>query len=431
MRRIWAMILVFALCLSFAACGKEAEDPNAGLYICTTAEMMGMEMPISEIYSGENKLELQSGGKGSLTLEDDTFKVKWNLEGTELTVTIDGEDSVGTLKKGVIKMDFMNMGLVLTFVKEGAEANEADGGSLAGSLKDKLGDQEAAPEEADVAEKPAPESSELGLYYGTTYAYNDQVFNMTEIYNSLCSIELQDGGKAVFILGEETMDSTWKLDGETFVLTNAYVDSPGTLQDGVITIDFMGMGMVMTFVKDGEAAAEAPAETPAEKPAETPAETPATPKKSTEKAPKEPVKTDSKSESCRIDEFYSGTEVSVNLTIPGSMWHVDCPSRTMYVYNVESLDVAHSASPRIQFELQGTQEQVDTYMKDATEYKELDSRVIGGVEMAGRTYKLWGMVWTEYCGELPNGLWMTVKISKVSLDAGSEGSNILDSVTFA
>jgi hypothetical protein len=112
------------------------------------------------------------------------------------------------------------------------------------------------------------------------------------------------------------------------------------------------------------------------------------------------------------------------------MWVVNPQVNTLYVYNVESLDVAHSASPRIQFEVKENMEMVDSYVKDMTELVELDSRRIGGIDMKGRTYKLWGMQWIEYYGELPDGLWMTVKISKVSLDAGSEGSDILDHVTF-
>jgi hypothetical protein len=177
----------------------------------------------------------------------------------------------------------------------------------------------------------------------------------------------------------------------------------------------MGMGMIMTFEKDGETAPEAPAVTTEKKP---------------EKEPEKEDKASAQSGSYQIDEFNSGKVITVNLTLPGSMWVAAVKSHTLYAYNAESLDVAHSSSPRIQFELRGTMEEVDTYMNDASNLEELDSRRIGGIDMKGRTYKLWGMQWIEYYGELPDGLWMTVKISKVSLDAGSEGSDILDHVTF-
>jgi hypothetical protein len=191
MKKIIAFLLTLAMLLSLAACGDKESDPDAGVYICTTAEMMGMQMPIEEIYEGENSLELKSGGKGTLTLEGDSYKVKWELDGTELTVTVDGEESVGSLKNGVIEIDMMGMGLVLTFVKEETDALANKNGALAGSIKDRLDD--------GAEDKALPgAASELGLYYGTTYAYNDQTFNMTDIYNSLCSLELLEGGKAVF-----------------------------------------------------------------------------------------------------------------------------------------------------------------------------------------------------------------------------------------
>jgi hypothetical protein len=136
-------------------------------------------------------------------------------------------------------------------------------------------------------------------------------------------------------------------------------------------------------------------------------------------------------QSYQIDEYSSKVVTTVSFTLPESMWVVKLSSPTLYIYNAESLDVAHSASPRIQFELKENMEKVDFYMGEATELAELDSRVIGGIEMKGRTYKIWGMVWIEYYGELPSGVYMTVKISKTSVEPGTEGGAILDSVTFS
>ena len=161
---------------------------------------------------------------------------------------------------------------------------------------------------------------------------------------------------------------------------------------------------------------EAPAEVATEAPTEAPAETEAS---------------FAGPNSFQVADFSTGTLTAVNFTLPESMWVVDAQERTLYLYNVESLDVAHSAAPRIQFETRESREAVDVYAKDMTELTELESRMIGGVEMQGRTYKLWGMAWTEYYGEMPGGLWMTVKIAKTAVDEGSEGSAILDSVTFA
>jgi hypothetical protein len=237
---------------------------------------------------------------------------------------------------------------------------------------------------------------------------------MSEIYDDQCTLELMGEGKAVLTLDGEVMDCTWTLDGETFVLNYYTVASPGTMKDGQITIDYMEMGMIMTFAKTGEA-------------------TPST-EDVVETTPEETANASASgfggANTYQVEEWASHAVTTVNFTLPENMWVVNPQVNTLYVYNVESLDVAHSASPRIQFEVKENMEMVDSYVKDMTELVELDTRTIGGIDMKGRSYKLWGMGWTEYYGELPNGFWMTVRISKTSVDAGSEGSAILDSVTF-
>ena len=116
MKKLIALLLIFPMLLSLAACGGE-EDPNAGKYIGVSAAVGGFSMPMSEIYEGEVWVELKSGGRGTIMLDGDDFSMKWALEGEELTITIQGVDSVGTLRDGVITMDLMDMGCVMTFEK--------------------------------------------------------------------------------------------------------------------------------------------------------------------------------------------------------------------------------------------------------------------------------------------------------------------------
>ena len=117
MKRLFAFLLVFAMLLSLAACGGGEEDPNAGKYIGVSAAVGGFSMPMSEIYEGETWIELKSGGRGTIMLDGDDFSMKWALEGEEFTITIQGVDSVGTLRDGVITVDLMDMGCVMTFEK--------------------------------------------------------------------------------------------------------------------------------------------------------------------------------------------------------------------------------------------------------------------------------------------------------------------------
>ena len=86
--------------------------------------------------------------------------------------------------------------------------------------------------------------------------------------------------------------------------------------------------------------------------------------------------------------------------------------------------------PRITFELKSGLDKINYYYDDFENVEELTPRTIGGVEMAGRTYKNVGMWWTEYYGEMPTGGWLAIKISGVDIDPGTEGDTVLNSITF-
>ena len=240
MKRLLAVLLMLSICLGLCACGGDKggsiadADPNLGKYIGIQGEMDGIVLTMEELYPGDSYLELKKGGKAALVLEGDCIDGTWTLDGEEFNLVVEDQDCPGTLKNGTVVFDFAGSGIILTFSKEGAKAPSGGDADQGGSSEN----------------EPGPGASgTLGLYQGTTYEYSGQSFQMTDIYDGLCTIELLDDGKAVFILGGEEMQCTWELDGENFILDNQAVESPGTLADGVITIDFMGMGMMMSFTK--------------------------------------------------------------------------------------------------------------------------------------------------------------------------------------
>lgn len=121
MKKTIVILLTIAMLLSLAACGGGEPDPNAGKYQGISAKALGMTMAMSEVYPGETWVELKSGGKGTVMLDGDDFPMKWTLDGEANTITIDGVDSVGRLADGVITVDLMDMGVEMTFLKEGTE----------------------------------------------------------------------------------------------------------------------------------------------------------------------------------------------------------------------------------------------------------------------------------------------------------------------
>ena len=121
MKKIIAILLAIAMLLSLAACGGGEPDSNLGKYQGISAKALGMTMDMSEVYPGETWVELKSGGKGTVMLDGDDFPMKWTLDGEAITITIDGVDSVGRLADGVITVGPMDMGVEMTFLKDGAE----------------------------------------------------------------------------------------------------------------------------------------------------------------------------------------------------------------------------------------------------------------------------------------------------------------------
>ena len=69
-------------------------------------------------------------------------------------------------------------------------------------------------------------------------------------------IELKAKDKAALSMMGSEVTCEWSLDGETFTLKESGDNYPGTLKDGVLTVDIGGM--VYTFVKEGAAAPEVP-----------------------------------------------------------------------------------------------------------------------------------------------------------------------------
>ena len=73
-------------------------------------------------------------------------------------------------------------------------------------------------------------------------------------------------------------------------------------------------------------------------------------------------------------------------------------------------------------------ETIDRYKDKFENLQEIAPRTVGEIELSGRTYKYVGMEWTEYYGELPGGGWLSLLISEVSIEPGSEGDAVLNSV---
>ena len=213
MKRILAILLTLTMLLSLAACGGSAEeDPNAGKYLGTTAKALGMTMEMSEVYPGETWVELKSGGKGTIMLDGDDFPMKWALEDEAITITIDGVDSVGTLTDGVITMDLMNMGVEMSFLKEGMEKPVA-----AATYND------AGYWEVVRVESEDPEA-----------AISEEDMETVKAAGVLMYMELNADGTGIMFI-EEEMPVTWQ-DG-TITFTDDAMSVSYVVENGELSLD--------------------------------------------------------------------------------------------------------------------------------------------------------------------------------------------------
>lgn len=133
-----------------------------------------------------------------------------------------------------------------------------------------------------------------------------------------------------------------------------------------------------------------------------------------------------------LEAFGTDYTLVLNVTCPDQGWYKSASTSFGDLKLFPTDDPSHifSGDPRITFELKSGLDKINYYYDSFENVEELATRTIGGVEMAGRTYKNVGMWWTEYYGEMPTGGWLAIKISGVDIDPGTEGDTVLNSVTF-
>ena len=133
-----------------------------------------------------------------------------------------------------------------------------------------------------------------------------------------------------------------------------------------------------------------------------------------------------------LEAFGTDYTLTLNVTCPDQGWYKPATNSfgDFKLFPTDDPSNIFSGDPRMLFELQRDLDKINYYYDNFENVEELAPRTIGGVELAGRTYKNVGMWWTEYYGEMPTGGWLAIKISGVDIDPGTEGDAVLSSVTF-
>ena len=133
-----------------------------------------------------------------------------------------------------------------------------------------------------------------------------------------------------------------------------------------------------------------------------------------------------------LEAFGTDYTLVLNVTCPDTGWYKPATNSfgDFKLFPTDDPSNIFSGDPRILFELQRDLDRINYYYDSFENVEELAPRTFDGVELAGRTYKNVGMWWTEYYGEMPTGGWLSIRISGVDIEPGTEGDAVLSSVTF-
>lgn len=481
---IGGAVLVFVLLIVLLIRGctgavKDAFDPNLGVYNATTAEMYGIEMDVTDVWEGGVSIELKAKDKCVFTIDGEKYNIKWTLDGTDINVKGKGLNCDGTLNQGTLVLeDVLGMGVNLTFQKEGGYTDHMVDGPGMTSSDGEIGEDGYT----------AAQRKWNGAWYGSFHVVEQKNFDYLSdgaVYDALMVINLDTDNKGTFdlyvfndydapaaageceatetsltatsveMLGQD-LDSVynWMLlprqdytdqycMGDTFEQDEYYMEfmvfmKPwGASWDKEIADGYNLLPPAMDEYNDliaegemppvgeapiGYAGAEAQggtAEAPVENTTETPAQS---------AAPAEGFDSGTITET--VSDYSKDTSIDVSVTLPESGWKLSHELTTMYLYNVDDPEHLFSGDPRIQFDIYPSSDKLNYYEKNYENLKDEGTRTIGGVELKARSYKNVGMQWTEYYGEVPGGGWLSIKISKVDIGAGSEGDAVLNSISF-
>ena len=130
------------------------------------------------------------------------------------------------------------------------------------------------------------------------------------------------------------------------------------------------------------------------------------------------------------DISYEMDSVNVSVVLPSSDWidngrYGSAGSYSVIWYYKDD----YSNSPRISLEIKSDTSSFDKRYEDGDNRKDIANRTIGGVDMKGRAFDLYGMEWIEYVGKVNADNFVSIRISRVDIESG-EGKAVLDSIKF-
>lgn len=101
----------------------------------------------------------------------------------------------------------------------------------------------------------------LGVYTAKTAEYSGITLNVDQFFEKGFTIELKSGGKCKLTADGESANGKWTLDGTKFHVEGGGIECDGTLENGVMSIDYDGV--VFNLINEAYAAPAAQVPAPA------------------------------------------------------------------------------------------------------------------------------------------------------------------------
>ena len=224
-----AVILLIVLVSSCGGGGGAAsDDPNLGVYNAVTAEMWGMEMPITDMFENGVSIELKEKGKCEMNIDGTTGKGTWTLEDGVFSAEAGGAELNGTLEKGVLYAEnVLDMGVNLTFEKEGGYVEPVPDAS--GAVSGDSGEAVQSDEES------ALQQQWNGTWYGAMYVYEaegDFADIPSDVYDVYMVVDVDEEGSGEFEVYFAGVDEPYAV-GECNAMDYGMDAQSGTIVDMV------------------------------------------------------------------------------------------------------------------------------------------------------------------------------------------------------
>ena len=93
-----ALVVIIAVVLGVVLLGgkgNNSSDPNLGVWTAVSAEMSGVSVDVSDLFSNGFSIELKAKGKCTFSVDGVSANGKWSLDGSEIHVEGGGVDCDG------------------------------------------------------------------------------------------------------------------------------------------------------------------------------------------------------------------------------------------------------------------------------------------------------------------------------------------------